>query len=492
MVNTGAWKARWKMIVAISAMLFLATVVFVTADDDVIAIGNRRQLFLDDTFIESLEGVEQVLHHPEPEDIAIAPEHPWEKDGVSYMVTFKEGEKFRAWYRVDSKEFEGGQNREMTAYAESDDGIHWRKPVLGLLSFEDSLQNNLVWIGPGGNMSVFRDENPAAKESERYKAIVVVSEEERLGLLGLISPDGLSWRLVQQKPIITDPPFDSHNIVFWDEKDKQYVVYMRGRRKDGILGRGMEMGPEGVRWIRRTTSKDFLHWTVPEPIKTEGAPLEELYTNAAIRYERAPDYLLMFPSRYASSRVPDPEWKYGKGLNDIVLMSSRDGITFARTFMEAFLRPGLDQGNWHERSLYMERGILETSPTELSLYAMQNWRSPTVHIRRYTLRPDGFVSLHASYEGGELVTKPFTFSGNKLRLNYSTSAVGFIQVEIQDADGRPFPGFSLADSPEMYANVLDGEIRWNGENDVSHLAGRPVRLRIRMSDADLYAFRFSF
>lgn len=81
-----------------------------------------------------------------------------------------------------------------------------------------------------------------------------------------------------------------------------------------------------------------------QPIQTAGAPREELYTNSTIRYDRAPDFLLMFPSRYASGRKPDPDWKY-IGVNDIAFLSSRDGIHFERTFMEAFIRPGLDQGN---------------------------------------------------------------------------------------------------------------------------------------------------
>ena len=99
-----------------------------------------------------------------------------------------------------------------------------------------------------------------------------------------------------------------------------------------------------VRWVRRATSQDFRHWTPLQPIQTAGAPREELYTNSTIRYDRAPDFLLMFPSRYASGRKPDPDWKY-IGVNDIAFLSSRDGIHFERTFMEAFIRPGLDQGN---------------------------------------------------------------------------------------------------------------------------------------------------
>ena len=196
-------------------------------------------------------------------------------------------------------------------------------------------------------------------------------------------------------------------------------------------------------------------------------------------------------SEEVSPREPRPGWKFGKGVNDIAFLSSRDGIHFDRTFMGAFIRPGLDQGNWHERSLYMERGILQTSPNELSLYCMQNWRLPSVHIRRYTLRPDGFVSAQAGYKSGHLITRPFRFSGNRLHINFSTSAVGSIKAELQDVAGRPAPGFTLADCPEIYGDKLDCMVKWKGNADVGDLAGKTVRLRFRMSDADLFAFRFT-
>ena len=196
------------------------------------------------------------------------------------------------------------------------------------------------------------------------------------------------------------------------------------------------------------------------------------------------------PSRFVSAREPNPGWKYGKDVYDIVFLSSRDGIHFDRTFMEAVIRPGLDPGNWHERSLYMEHGLLQTSPTELSLFCMQYWHLPSVHIRRYTLRPDGFVSVQARYEAGTLVTKPIHFTGNELRLNFSTSAVGWIKVELQDASGKPIPDFTLADCPEIYGDKLDAPVKWTSAADVGSHAGKTVRLRSQISDADLSAFRF--
>ena len=421
-----------------------------------IDVGTRRQLFVDGRLIESMDDVRQVLHRPIRCEIAVKPEHPWEKHGVSYMVTFKDGDRFRAWYRVDAADTSKDEpRRTFTAYAESEDGVDWRKPKLGIVEFNGSKANNLVWTGPGKNLAVFKDGNPKAPPEERYKALLAK------GIHGLVSPDGLRWRLVQEEPILTPGPFDSHNIAFWDHQTQQYVAYTRGVRKVGKLGQGMESKFRGgVRWVRRATSLDFRNWTKLEPIQTGDAPREEFYTNATIRYERAPDYLLMFPSRFASAREPRPGWKFGKGVNDIVFLSSRDGMNFDRTFMEAFIRPGLDQGNWHERSLYMERGILQTSPSELSMYAMENWRLPSVHIRRLTLRPDGFVSIKASYTGGELITKPLKFSGKAPRLNYSTSAAGTIRVEIQDTDGKAIPGFALEDCAEIYGDKLDGPVRW--------------------------------
>jgi hypothetical protein len=113
-----------------------------------------------------------------------------------------------------------------------------------------------------------------------------------------------------------------------------------------------------------------------------------------------------------------------------------------------------------------------------------------VHIRRMVMREDGFVAIHAGCPGGEITTKPFTFKGRALVLNYATSAAGSISIEVQDDGGRPLPGFELANSVEMYGDELDRKAVWKGEPDLGSLAGKPVRLRFAMKDADLYSIRF--
>ncbi|MBI4340532.1 MAG: hypothetical protein HY680_11365, partial [Chloroflexi bacterium] len=65
-----------------------------------------------------------------------------------------------------------------------------------------------------------------------------------------------------------------------------------------------------------------------------------------------------------------------------------------------------------------------------------------------------------------------------------------VRVEIQDADGRPIPGYALEEGSELYGDEIEGVVPWRDGPDVSALAGRPVRLRFALKDADLYALRF--
>jgi hypothetical protein len=158
--------------------------------------------------------------------------------------------------------------------------------------------------------------------------------------------------------------------------------------------------------------------------------------------------------------------------------------------MEAFIRPGLDLRNWTSRANYAARGIVQTGDAELSIYIKHNAGYPSAHVRRYRLRIDGFVSVHSPYAGGGLVTKPLTFTGNRLTINYATSAAGGLRVELQTPDGAPIEGFSLGDCPEIIGDRINHVVSWNNGPDIGALASIPVRLRFEMKDADLYSLQF--
>jgi hypothetical protein len=107
------------------------------------------------------------------------------------------------------------------------------------------------------------------------------------------------------------------------------------------------------------------------------------------------------------------------------------------------------------------------------------------------MRVDGFVSASAPLGGGELLTKPLQFDGDRLSINFSTSAAGSIRVELQDAARKPIPGFTLADCNLQFGDQLNHTVSWKAGPDVSKLAKKPVRLRFQLKDADLYSFQFT-
>ena len=142
------------------------------------------------------------------------------------------------------------------------------------------------------------------------------------------------------------------------------------------------------------------------------------------------------------------------------------------------------------RTNYPALNVIQTSPEEMSIYVNQYYAQPTAHLHRYSLRLDGFTSISAPYSGGEVITKPFTFTGQKLEINYSTSAAGEIRFEVQDENGKPVPGYKLEDSQRIIGNEISRVVLWKGSGDLKNLAYKTVRLRISMKDADLYSIKF--
>jgi hypothetical protein len=482
------------------------------------------------------------LHHPVPQEIAIVHEAPWEGSGSGYHSIFKDGNLYRMFYKamritVASGKIDTAAHPRFCCYAESDDGIHWRKPELGLHEFQGSKANNIVItsgkamgldalqetkgggedgaINPdAAHPAVFKDENPNAAPDARYKAIIRSNSPK--GLLAFKSPDGIHWSPMSNAPVITDAAgktdsgFDSQNLAFWDGVRGEYRAYWRYYTGGVIVGRG----GQGFRAIRTATSKDFLHWENPADLAYGDAPPEQLYTNQIKPYHRAPHILIGFPTRYMDRGWSDSmralperehrEWRAaaaqseGTAITEGLFMASRDGVNFKR-WNEAFLRPGIErEGTWAYGNQYIAWQVVETksalggAPDELSLYATESyWTGNSSSLRRYTLRMDGFVSVNAPMSGGELVTKPLTFKGGKLTLNFATSAAGSVRMEIQDVNGKALPGFAIEDCPPNFGDAIERTVTWKNGGDVSSLAGKPVRLRFALQDADVYAFQFA-
>jgi hypothetical protein len=488
-----------------------------------IAIGDRRELLVDDFLVDKLSGEARLqLHQPVPREIVLKTDAPWEGNACGYQSVFQDGSIYRLYYHGGHYRH-GGKPAEarpthpwFLCYAESSDGIHWRRPELGLCEFDGSKKNNIILTpesvaaikGDPAHTAVFKDTNPDCPADARYKCVIVGKPH---GLYLLKSADGIRFSIATDKPVITQGAFDSQNLAFWDPVRKEYRAYWR------IFTAGVADGttwkPEGNRAIRTATSKDFLSWSAPVDLQYADSPAEQLYTNQIQAYCRAPHIFMGFPMRYTDRGWSEPMMalpgleerlarakahpRYGTAITDGLFMTSRDGVLFRR-WNEAFLRPGpRRQGSWVYGDNMAFWGMVETAsaldaaPHDLSLYASEDyWQGTSVSFRRLTLRIDGFVSLRASARGGELVTKPLVFDGGNLTLNVSTSGAGNIQVEIQDGAGQPVPGYALADCPPIFGDDLAHVARWRKGGDVRPLSGKTVRLRFVLKDADLYAFQF--
>ncbi len=476
-----------------------------------IDIASRLELMVDDFLIDRLDNISLKLHHPQPQPLPASPLIG------GYATVVKDGDRYRAWYRSHRSDREriianpanpeaiefpspwgtpntykifnnDGNPGEVTCYAQSTDGIEWEQPSLGLHVVDGSRDNNVALVEPPfcHNFSPMLDARPGVPADERYKALAGVHQEEyeklrRLlpndsryrakagvepgGLWAFVSADGLHWRKWSAGPVIRRDvyAFDSQNVSFWSEPEGCYVAYVRV----WDIERGW------LRSVSRCVSADYLHWSEPEPLSPND-PDEHLYTTQTHPYFRAPHIYIATPTRFMKDRGAS---------TDILFMTARGAAPYVRPFKEAWIRPGPDPERWGNRANYMALNVVPTSASEMSLYHQRSGR-------RYVLRTDGFASVNAGARCGEMITRPMTFQGRQLLINYSTAAAGAMQVELQTQDGYSLPGFSIEDCPSFWGDAIEHIVTWKSGDDLSALAGRPICLRFVMQDADLFALRF--
>ncbi len=457
---------------------------------EVIQMGDRREIFVDHYLIDKMDGVQMIKHTPHDEGPVLYFEKPWEGVFCGYCTVIKDSELFRVYYRGLPTAGKDATNTETTCIAESQDGIHWEKPRLKLYKIGGSLKNNVILANEAPsshNFCPFLDKNPNGDPSQKYKAL---AGHDKVGLLAYVSPDGIHWKKLREEAVISGFAFDSQNVAFWSESEQCYLCYFRSWSGGGY---------KGFRSVSRTTSKDFIEWTKPVAMTYGDTPPEQLYTQQTSPYFRAPHIYVAIGGRFMPDRqvLTDEQAKnlnvdpgYFKDCSDAYIMTTRGGSVYDRTFMEAFIRPGIGMGNWVSRSNYPALNVVQTSPEEMSLYVNQDYAQPTAHLHRYSMRIDGFTSLSAPYKGGEMITKPFTFSGHELEINYSTSAPGEMRFELQDENGVPIPGYTLEYSQRVIGNEISRVVLWKGNGDLKNLISKTVRLRVQMKDADLYSIRF--
>ena len=460
-------------------------------------IGSRLELFLDADLIAELTGSAQLLMH-EPVKAA-EPENSFPRGHYATVIWDEEAGIYRGYYRADG--FWG----QRTCYVESTDGINWVKPKLDLYPDDPSGLRNVIIVpqelDPDNlqsfehNFTPFLDTNPNCDPNERFKAIAgyggdlgALEDGEVVGLYTLVSPDGIHWSRKSDAPVLAFDEskhywaFDSQNPAFWSEAEGKYVMFYR-HYNSGLGSYGTH------RSVGRATSEDFITWVDEidtfQPLNLDDGK-EELYTSQASPYYRAPHMYVGLAARYALGNLVgyDVSTATSKNLGaiDQMLISSRAGSDhFDRTYDEAFFRPGLDVASWTDRWNYGSLNFVPTGYGEMSYYHYTG--------DRYTLRVDGFASVHAGAEGGELLTQPVIFSGEDLLLNFSASVNGSIKVELLDENGNVYEGFEEKQCVALTGDWIEKAVTWK-KADVSSLIGKPVMIRFILTDCDLYSYKF--
>ena len=492
-------------------------------------LGDSLELMLDRSIIDRLEGQASLqLGVPVGREKVLVSEDPW--DGRAFYISsmYQHGGMYHMLCRgIDSERGREGPETQYLCLAISRDGINWEKPALGLVDFKGSKANNIVAFG-GKALPfcfTFYDPRPGTPASERVKAIDMRDGDRRAGQAGkglkaqlLGSPDGRVWHeLAIQANLESEwaNAFDGGS-VGWSEAEQAFVGYFRWWDTEApahprTLPDWMIIRP-GVRTSFRSVSSDLVTWSKPEPMTYSDTPREHFYETCAVPYFRSPGLYVVLANRFNPGRraltldeeraleiarfpgnKTTPTYTFASDANDLVLCLTKPGSTvFERPFMEAFMRPGPELGNWGSRNNYpsLSGGIIPTGPAEISFFVSRHHLQKDNYIQRISLRTDGFVSVNAPYAGGTMVTVPFTYTGDHLELNYSTSGAGEIRVELQDEAGQPLPGYTLADCDVLIGDRIAGVVSWHGQQSVARYVTKPVRLHFQMVDADLYAFQF--
>ena len=504
-----------------------------------INIGSKKQLFLDEKFIDSSTGIRLRMNPPVDFYEIDFPELNGlgiygHSHGQSFPTLIEYEDGYRLYYHARPLDEQQDPPIKMLCLSTSKNLFEWEHGKVGLFNINGSKNNNVVLPGMVGTpfidpqktdgcpfwfAGVRNDDNDPPFWREVQGTIQGLDEEgQREGAIYLFkSRDGLCWKRIRDGvvlPFWCDPP----SLVLYDPRIAEYVAYVRGN----------DVGNPRKRFVARAVSPSLHHLPfgykeladypvgrhgfhahlIPEAtlpvIQADGQdpPSTDIYSSCMNIYPWAEDVYLAFPSVYRhydrqNSFGRDHRGKYkNDGVIEVQLAVSRDGINFHR-FREPFVAPGLLEDIDRGGCVFMGVGLIKKGNYLYQIFEESGLTHREPHnkqkrrLRLAIQRLDGFVSAEADANGGALITPPINFTGNRLQLNIDCGAMGEVWVELQDKDFNPISGFTMEESVSVDRNELSQEVWWQKGPDVGELAGKPVRLHFKMRSAKLYAFQFA-
>ncbi len=442
-----------------------------TEENGVVNIGYERQLFVDDLLIDRAAGDAYInIETPVKQEAVFKFNKSWERgDAVYHNIVKMPDGKYRMYYKAYS-----GLRR--MCYIESDDGLNWTRPEL-----ETNIQNgektNIVTTEESSpdNLFVFYDTNPLCLDSRRLKGVYgqwgdFLSLQYSYDGEGNLFPFGRGYgeRVFGKAPTSGGCYYDTLNTMYWDEYRQQYVAFVRGFHNEkgtyALSATFVTNYPHKlIRDIRVAYSKDGKVWSMPEPLKYGDDDSIQMYANAITPYYRSPGLYVALPTRFFEVD--------GDKRTQVYFMTSRDTLNWTRTDEPYLIPEGADSYSYSSGEGYPCVGFIQTAEDEMSFYMKGRDGVPTLY--RYTLRTDGFTSAM----GTSLVTKPLTYKGDSLELNF----VGEVRVTATGADG------SSVTSKWLKGDEVSAKVDFDGK-----LPQGQVTLSFEMTEGTkLYSFKFN-
>ena len=442
---------------------------------------------------------------------------PWEGNNSCSFAVLRDGGRYLMYY--EGRDWPE-THQTFICLAVSGDGLNWTRPDLGIVEFNGSKNNNIIFDEQAAGVFAMIDDNPACPAGERFKFFTGrhydCDEGHRIALRCFVSGDGVRFRFSHEliTPEYIRNMYDSVNTVYWDRNDRKYYCFFRTLHfKPTNTDKQFE--ESYARAVYVMESEDCVHWSEGKPLDYMGSDDYQIYSNCVTPYICDDRYYIGFPTRYnerfawdasferltakemrlkrmmKDGKIDDGMKRQGLAVTDCLFMSSRDKKRWFR-FDEAALTPGPEDGyNWEYGDCYPAIGMIETpgrfSPEpELSLLCeSHHWTDVPVELIRYVYRKDGFASYKAGYKPRTMRTRPFTFDGDTLSLNFRTSARGYVTVSFLDEYGNAIEGYV---SCPHFGDTADRIIDF--DKPLSELRGKEVSLNFTMSDAEIYSMTF--
>lgn len=462
------------------------------------------QLFLDEEVIDHANRLQRVIHQPIKhfENPLYTVGAPWEGDGMTYLGGVYQDPReniWKAWY-VSLYPPEYPEIIFAVCMIVSDDGIHWRRPELDVFRGHNGEKTNIVLeLGPntGGTTAPNIMYEPD-HEDEPWTMFISTCPKGNYQYKGYIlrSPDGVHWRWTRERHDGVDHKMgDRNTAMLGPDPEFPYVIMSRAEaehRKWGLVraSHRAAINENGM------DEKDR-HVLVVYP-DLEDPPGGQIYHAHGFRYEST--YVGLF-QWYWETNDPSAEME---------LITSRDTVHWARVNPR---KPFLPCGAHGSISGAFDARATDTalSPPvrfrkgERESLWFYYWGGPAMHGNRHLtwgrslglaqLRVDGFCSLRANRYPATLFTKPLTWPGGKLQVNVSVlggGGGGSIATEVLDEDFHPIQGMGHADADLLCGDGIRLDQTWKGESSrINALAGKRIRLKFHIENADFYSFRSS-